>query len=253
MAAVLVGLGVLLFAPFWRGPATLLEPIHTLATMNPGGSIAEVMGHVVHVLRGGAMPSPEMPVRQAIELDRATKGSTWFVVSLVMRVIALVIGARLLHFMLRKPHDEGRIALGTGALVVAVITLVSHRFQSWYLLAALPFFGLSCTEVWRRWWIVITAVSVAPDFTHMLPKSAALLPIWSATTTAAGVDPLPRLVPRALLHAGPRCAAFARRRSTSSHSDGNTSTAASRQLTSPTTAMTPRLRMPRFSDPTSAR
>jgi hypothetical protein len=187
MAAVLVGLGVLFFAPFWRGPATLLEPIHTLATMNPGGSIAEVMGHVVHVLRGGAMPSPEMPVRQAIELDRATKGSTWFVVSLVMRVIALVIGARLLHFMLRKPHDEGRIALGTGALVVAVITLVSHRFQSWYLLAALPFFGLSCTEVWRRWWVVITAVSVAPDFTHMLPKSAALLPIWSATTTAAGV------------------------------------------------------------------
>jgi hypothetical protein len=187
MAGVLVALGVVFFAPFWRGLATLTEPIHTLAAMNPGGSIAEVMGHVVHVLRGGAMPSPEMPVRQALEVDRATKGSTWFAVSLVMRLVSLVIGARLLYFMLSKPRDERRIALGTGALVVAVVTLVSHRFQSWYLLAALPFFGLACTPVWRRWWVLIAAVSVAPDFTHMLPKSAALLPIWSATTTAAGV------------------------------------------------------------------
>lgn len=187
MAAVLAVLGVAFFAPFWRGPATLFEPIHTLASMNPGGSIAEVMGHVVHVLRGGAMPSPETPVRLALEADRATKGSTWFAVSFVMRLVALVIGVRLMHFMLREPRDEGRIALGTGVLVVAVITLVSHRFQSWYLLAALPFFGLQCTAVWRRWWIAITALSVAPDFTHMLPKSAALLPIWSATTTAACV------------------------------------------------------------------
>ncbi len=187
MAAVLVALGVVFFAPFWRGMATLTEPIRALSTMNPGGSIAEVTGHVVHVLRGGAMPSPETPVRVALEMDRATKGSTWFVVSLVMRLVALGVGARVLHAMLSKPRDEGRIALGTGALVVVVITLVSHRFQSWYLLTALPFFGLECPPVWRRWWVLITAVSVAPDFTHVLPKTSMLLPIWSATTTAAGV------------------------------------------------------------------
>jgi hypothetical protein len=187
MTAVLVALGVVFFAPFWRGMATLTEPIHALSSMNPGGSIAEVMGHVVHVLRGGAMPSPETPVRVAIEMDRATKGSTWFVVSLVMRVVALFVGARILLAMLSKPRDEARLALGTGALVVVVITLVSHRFQSWYLLAALPFFGLECPPVWRRWWVLMTAVSVAPDFTHVLPKTSMLLPIWSATTTAAGV------------------------------------------------------------------
>ncbi len=132
------------------------------------------------------MPSPETPVRVALEMDRATKGSTWFVVSLVVRLVALGVGARILHAMLRKPRDEGRIALGTGALVVVVITLASHRFQSWYLLAALPFFGLECPPVWRRWWVLITAVSVAPDFTHVLPKTSTLLPVWSATTTAAG-------------------------------------------------------------------
>jgi hypothetical protein len=187
MGLVLLALGAVFFAPFWHGLPTLTEPIHTLGTMVPGGSIAEVMGHVVHVLRGGAMPSPETPVRIAVEMDRANKATTWFVVSLVMRLVALFIGVRIVRAMLREPRDEGRIAMGTGALVVAVITLVSHRFQSWYLLAALPFFGLHCTAVWRRWWIAIVAVSVAPDFTHMLPKSAVLLPIWSATTTAAGV------------------------------------------------------------------
>jgi hypothetical protein len=187
MAAVLVGLGVVFFAPFWHGVATVTEPIHTLGSMNPGGSVAEVVGHVVHVLRGGAMPDPQLPVRVALEMDRATKGTTWFVVSLLMRVLALIVCGRILLRMLRRPEDERLLAIGTGAIVVAVITLASHRFQSWYLLAALPFFGLHCTPVWRRWWIAMVALSVAPDFTHVLPKNAVLLPIWSATTTALGV------------------------------------------------------------------
>jgi hypothetical protein len=187
MAVVLVVLGAVFYAPFWHGPATLTEPFRALASMNPGGSVAEVAVHIVHVLRGGAIPSPETPVRVALEMDRATKGATWFVVSLVMRIIALAVGIRVLLFMLAKPRDEGRIALGTGALIVVVITLVSHRFQSWYLLAALPFFALHCPPVWQRWWFLMIAVSVAPDFTHVLPKTSLLLPVWSAITTAAGV------------------------------------------------------------------
>lgn len=187
LAGVVALVGVAFFAPFWRSVATILEPIHTLAGMNPGGSIAEVAGHIVHVLRGGAIPSPETPVRVAIEMDRATKGSTWFAVSLVMRVVSLAVGLRILQWILRRPRDEGRIAMGTGAIVVAVITLASHRFQAWYLLAALPFFGLHCPPVWRRWWIAIAAVSVAPDFTHVLPKTAMILPLWSAVSTGACV------------------------------------------------------------------
>jgi hypothetical protein len=187
IAAVLVGLGVAFFAPFWRGPDTLQEPIRALAAMNPGGSMAEVMGHVVRVLRGGAIPKPETPIRVALEIDRATKGPTWAIVSLVMRIVALGAGARLLHVMLKWPRHEGRIAMGTGALCVAAITLASHRFQAWYLLAALPFFGLYCTPVWRRWWIAMVAVSVTPDFTHVLPVSAKVLPTWSAVSTGACV------------------------------------------------------------------
>jgi hypothetical protein len=187
MAAVLLGLAILFFAPFWRGPATVTEPIRALASMNPGGSITEVVGTIVQVLRGGGIPQADAPVRATLELDRATNGTTWFVVSLVMRLVTLAVGARVLHAMLRKPHDEGRIALGTGVLVVAVLTLASHRFQSWYLVAALPFFGLRCTDAWRRWWIAVVAVAVTTEFVYVLPRTALVLPAWVAVTTAATV------------------------------------------------------------------
>jgi hypothetical protein len=65
---------------------------------------------------------------------------------------------------------------------VAALTLASHRFQSWYLVAALPFFGLRCTEVWRRWWLAVVPLSVATEFIHVLPRTALLLPVWSVVT-----------------------------------------------------------------------
>jgi hypothetical protein len=187
IAAVLVALGVLSFAPFWHGPATLTEPIRALAGMNPGGSITEVVGQVVHVLRGGEINPPDMPVHLAIDLDRKTHGTIWAVVSVIMRIVSVGVGLRVLRDMLRRPSDENTVALGTGVLVVAAITLASHRFQCWYLLAALPFFGLRCTDVWRRWWIAVVGLSVTTDFVHVLPTTAFILPAWSAFSTAGVV------------------------------------------------------------------
>jgi hypothetical protein len=187
MAAILVGLGVLFFAPFWRGSATVLEPVRALGKMNPGGSITEVVGILVDLARGGGVPRADAPVQQALDASRASNASTWFVVSLVMRVITLGVSARLLAVMLRKPHDDARIALGTGTIVVAVVTLASHRFQSWYLVAALPFFGLCCTDVWRRWWVAVVAFSVATEFVLVLPTNSPLLPVWSGVTNGATV------------------------------------------------------------------
>jgi hypothetical protein len=184
MAAVLAGVGFLFYAPFWRGFASLAEPIRALASMNPGGSITEVVGRVVDILGGAAIPRADLPVRQAVELDRTAHATTWFVVSLILRVLALGVGVRVLRVMLRRPGDEDTISLGTGVLVVAVITLASHRFQSWYLLAALPFFGLRCTEAWRRWWIAAVALSVTPQFAYLLPRTAFILPAWIALSTA---------------------------------------------------------------------
>jgi hypothetical protein len=102
-----------------------------------------------------------------------------------MRLVALALGVRVLRVMLRRPTDEDTIALGTGVLVVAALTLASHRFQSWYLMAALPFFGQACTGAWRRWWIAVVAVSVSMEFIHVLPRTTLLLPVWSVITTAA--------------------------------------------------------------------
>jgi hypothetical protein len=185
MAAVLAGLGVAFFAPFWRGPATVLEPVRALAATNPGSSITEVVGAVVHALRGGGLPSPDMPVREAMEFDRATKATTWFVVSLVLRIIALGVSVRVLRAALRKPGDDDAIALGTGAIVVAAITLASHRFQCWYVMAALPFFGLRCTETWQRWWAAVVVVSVSMDFANVLPRTAWLFSVWVGVSTTA--------------------------------------------------------------------
>ncbi len=185
MAAVVAGVAVVFFAPFWHGLATITVPLNTLANMNPGGSITEVVGHVVHTLRGGPMPKMDSPVAATILFDKATKGQTWAIVSGIMHIVSAGVLVRLLVYIFQKPRDEGRIALATGALVVAAVTLASHRFQAWYLLAALPFFGLSCTPAWKRWWIAMVAVSVVPDFTLLVPKGTVILPVWPAVTPTA--------------------------------------------------------------------
>jgi hypothetical protein len=179
MAGVVLAIGALFFAPFWRGIATVTEPLRALADMNPGGSITEVVGILVDLLRGGGVPRADASVTSTLDLDRATHGSTWQVVSLVLRLVTLGVGARVLRAMWRRPYDEERIALGAGTLAVALVTLASHRFQSWYLMAALPFFGLSCTDVWRRWWLAVVALSVSTEFVHVLPRTSRLLPVVS--------------------------------------------------------------------------
>ncbi|HZU84307.1 MAG TPA: hypothetical protein VE987_15365, partial [Polyangiaceae bacterium] len=185
IAAVLVVMGVVCFAPFWRGPATVAEPVRALVATNPGGSITDVAGLVVHVLRGRPPPRADVPAQIAMRRDRENYGATWAVVGFVLRIVTLGVAARVLTTMFRRPRDEDAIALGTGALAVAVITLASHRFQSWYLMAALPFFGLACTDAWRRWWIAVVALSVTPQFAYLLPRTALILPAWTAVSTAA--------------------------------------------------------------------
>jgi hypothetical protein len=192
---VLAGVGVVSFSVFWHGPKTLTEPIHALGAMNPGGSIVEIVGQVVHVLLGGSIAPPDLPAKMAVAFERSSKAGIWLVLSLIMRLFALTVGLRALYVMLRgraggskePAPDPGLIALGTGVLVVAALTLASHRFQSWYLLAALPFFGLECTPAWRRWWVAIVAASVTVSFVQVLPKNALLLPVWSTISNVSVV------------------------------------------------------------------
>jgi hypothetical protein len=179
MAAILLGVGVLFYAPFWRGPATLTEPIRTLGSINPGGSIVEVVGDVVQVLRGRGIPSRDAA--------RAVMEPTWFAVSLVLRVVFFGVAAVQLGRMWRRSDDADDLALATGALVVASITLASHRFQSWYLMTALPFFGLRCDGPWRRWWVLVIALATATEFIHELPPAAAIVPVWGAVTNGGVV------------------------------------------------------------------
>jgi hypothetical protein len=187
IAMMLAGLAAVFFTPFWRGPATVFEPIRTLARMNPGGSITEVVATSMTAIRGVALPSATTAIRLAVEIDRQNNGTAWAVISLVLRIVTLGIGVRVLRTMLSKPHDDDEIALGTGVIVVAVITLASHRFQSWYLMVALPFFGLRCNDVWRRWWTVVIAVSVSIEFVGVLPRSAFIYAPWTGLTTLAVV------------------------------------------------------------------
>src|SRR5579859_3237781 len=76
MAAVIALVGVVVFAPFWRGTATITEPLRALAGMNPGGSITEVAGILVHLLRGGGVPPADAPVQSALDAEHAANAET---------------------------------------------------------------------------------------------------------------------------------------------------------------------------------
>jgi hypothetical protein len=185
MGAITVALALLLYAPFWKGPETIAAPTRALARMNPGGSITEVMGIVVQFLRTGTVTPPDMAVQGAVEVDRASKHLSWWLVSWLTRLVFVVIAARVIPVMLRRGAGEDTIALGTGVVTVALVTIASHRFQCWYLLAALPFFGLACTPPWRRWWVAVVAVSVPVDFACVLERSSVVYPVWGAVSTGA--------------------------------------------------------------------
>lgn len=185
MAAILVGLGVTFFVPFWNGLASFTYPIHALASMNAGGTVAEVIGDLVFFAKGGKLLPPDTDVHQVLAYDHATKGWVWAIVNPMMRALAVAVCLRVFAAILRKPEDQKRLALGTGAIVVAAVTLASHRFQAWYLLAALPFFGLAITRAWQKWWVFMVAMSVTPDFLHLVPRGS--LPIWAAFAVGGSV------------------------------------------------------------------
>ena len=195
--------GLRRWAPRWRqwvsfstrpsgaASATITEPIHALASMNPGGSITEIAGDLIPARspRRQLVLSADLPTaRPPLELDRASKGPIWFAISLVLRVVFVGVAVRQLVGMHRAQDSDGTVARGTGSILVAAVTLASHRFSSqWYLMAALPFFGLCCDQTWRRWWLLVVPFAVATEFIHVLPRSALLLPIWSVLTNGGVV------------------------------------------------------------------
>lgn len=193
MAWAIAVVGVVLYAPFWRGTRSIVEPLEALGRMNPGGSFVEVGGILVQlVTHGGAVTPPDMPVQTALELDRATKHASWQVLGLLARVLFVVAAWGATRGLRRRTAGEGvdeveHVAAVTGALTVALLTLYSPRFQCWYLLAALPFFGLTLPTAWRRWWVLVVAVSVPVDFACVLERSSPVYPVWGAVTTGAQV------------------------------------------------------------------
>ena len=183
LVVIVLGVAVAVYLPFWQGPGSVIVPLQALGRMNPGGSITEVLGILVQLLLHGSVTPPDMAVQTALEVDRAAKQASWLVVSWVARIVFLAVVARVLPRMLRKTADERTLALGTGVLTVALLTLASHRFQCWYLLAPLPFFGLECPPVWRRWWTAAVAVAVPVDFACVLERTSPVYPVWGALST----------------------------------------------------------------------
>ena len=116
-------------------------------------------------------------------------GNGWLVVAavkLAVKVVTMAVIARLLYPMLAKSRPEVT-ALGTGAIIVAAVTLGAPKFEPWYLLPALPFFGLSCTSAWRRWLTGAVALGVLPTFANVLPGTSSIVPIWGVLSTGANV------------------------------------------------------------------
>ncbi|MGO9829646.1 MAG: hypothetical protein ACLPJH_05855 [Myxococcaceae bacterium] len=187
LVAVLPALGALAYAPFWRGPESVAGPFRALQskTMVPGGSVVDGVGALFDAAHG-VVSDATLPVVGLVERERARREGVWRVAEGLMGLLALwaVLG---LGLSLRRGFDEERLALVSGAFVVALVTLASPKFQSWYLMSALPFFGRCCPGVWRRWWVWVVAASVTEEFFLALPRSAALFAPCVALSTLATV------------------------------------------------------------------
>ncbi|MGO9766968.1 MAG: hypothetical protein ACLPM8_15115 [Myxococcaceae bacterium] len=185
LLAMLSCLGTLAYAPFWRGPQSVAAPFRALQskTLVPGGSVVDGVGALSDALHG-VVSDATVPVVQLVERERARREGVWRVAQALMGLLALwaLLGLAL---SLRRGFDDERLALVTGAFVVALVTLASPKFQSWYLMSALPFFGLCCPAVWRRWWVLVVAASVTEEFFLALPRSALLFAPCVALSTLA--------------------------------------------------------------------
>jgi hypothetical protein len=175
MAVVLVALSVAAYLPFWRGTETVLEPFRAMTsqTLVPGGSVVDVVGELGSMLRKGDSFDPNMPVVERVARQRAARESIWRMAQRVMSLVSLVALLPLFRALFRK-HDEALVAPASGVFVIVALTLASPKFQSWYLMSALPFFALSCPPAWRRWWPWVIFAAVTQEFPLALPRNAAL-------------------------------------------------------------------------------
>ncbi len=189
MGAVLLGLAVVAYLPVWRGPETLTAPVRALRaqTLVPGGSIVDIVGGLGSALSSqrDALFDANLPVVERVAREGAARAGIWRVAQLCMLGLSLIAALPLLRLVFgfggfgplgrpRRPASEEQLAAGTGAFIVIALTLASPKFQSWYLMSALPFFGLSCPPVWRRWWPWVIFFAVAQEFPLALPRNAVL-------------------------------------------------------------------------------
>ncbi len=185
VALTLAATATILYTPFWRGPETVLGQLQGLRTNTfvPGGTMVDVVGTAAGGLAGSKANTPVelFDPRQQDVRTRAAQGAQLLAMLIALAAI-IPLGLGLLRDL-----DEDRLALATGAFIVAMVTLASPKFQSWYLMTALPFFALCCPPEWRRWWVWAVATAVAPEFALVLPRSAFLFTPWALTTLASVV------------------------------------------------------------------
>jgi len=189
LATAIGACGAAFYSPFWRGTSTLTAPLQDTFSERPGGTLEEVVGDLVLAARGRSPSPPSTTGAVAMAQDRAAMGSGWLVVAavkLAVKVVTMAVVARLLYLMFETNRPEVT-ALGTGAFIVAAVTLGAPKFEPWYLLPALPFFGLSCTSAWRRWLTGAVALGVLPTFANVLPGTSSIVPIWGVISTGANV------------------------------------------------------------------
>ena len=177
LASVLAGLTAVAYLPFWRGPETLREPLRALfvQTVVPAGSVVDAIGEVGNALRPdkGDHFDPNMPVVERVAQQREARASLWRAGQLAMWLVALAALLPLLWRSSRLRTDE-EVALAGGTFIIIVLTLASPKFESWYLMSALPFFGCACPPIWRRWWPWMVFAAVSKEFPLTLPRNALL-------------------------------------------------------------------------------
>ena len=200
LALTLVATATVLYIPFWRGPETVLGQLQGLRTNTfvPGGTLVDVVGTLAGGLSGSKVNTPVelFDPRQQDVRARAAQGAQLLAMLIALAAI-IPLGLGLLRDL-----DEDRLALATGAFIVAMVTLASPKFQSWYLMTALPFFALCCPPEWRRWWVWAVGHLGGPGVrAGAAPLGLPLLALGAHHARQRGG--VPALVPGPLLDARP--------------------------------------------------
>ncbi|MCS6982104.1 MAG: hypothetical protein NZM65_07905 [Flavobacteriales bacterium] len=148
--------------PPWDG---LLRPWATVSSLGPSSSLTDVVFTLTRVFLNADLAS---------FLNR--------VLGSLLQIFSVGLGIILLRHPQHRQPPVGLWMLGA-----IFISFFSHRIMAWYFLILLPFWWEGLPPVWRRWFLVTSAVYSAQGLIQYTPPEWLFTQALTATLVVTGV------------------------------------------------------------------